>query len=769
MSVMSGDDVCPVCQTDRYLNPQMKLKVGPCYHKMCESCIERLFAFGPAPCPTCRQTLRKAAFSEQTFEDLSVEKEVRIRKQMSSKFNKRREDFKSLKDYNDYLETVEDLTFKLVNEIDVETTKLAIDRFVAENRDLIRINADRLLNETRMATYRAEMERKEKAQRGEAHRKELEEEEAAKKEDRKRLIEELATSDKSAKTILAARQAISLKKTSMRKTEVRTSTTSTSLGASNGTPHLLSDTYWQMQRDEELDRQHEEDEDMGDFDPVQSQYMDVDLGLGYVNSVNNNKAHAGGLQYPLLSSSIGVKDLYVEPNGIVNLNLSAKAGGYRLAFGYERAIQDAHTALYTAAMFVQTQQQQQQTERAEPELDYRHAMYRPLSTSVQCSHSSPHPSGHADKAQPSSTLVNMSVPRSIPATTAVRMLKTSIKILMYMRGQMGSTWEQLEQQFIENGERIFVDLEGAIHSCLLTNLRSGIDAPSLYLSLAVIFGSTITTPKEQYMIRIGPLEPQEPLSTHTQTSSLSVIPTSQPAPINHADTEECLNTEMDVPGKRKREHQHDHEQDLERSSKESREQQHSLRLKEQRLRRQEEMQWERKLFQDIMGLSLVDDDDQPSSTLQSEIASADSAQADSIAHSPVLASRTKVHVLMKAPRGRTFDGLFPKQMLLLKEDYSIDTIDERPLPTLETTAAAAAAAAAEAMRKKRKARWPIHHLHILGPRTSVKEPSTSLPSLIEASPPSSTPPIQNFLNLDDPEDEIWYQIGSDIPVLSSLL
>ncbi|KAG0200856.1 TFIIH/NER complex subunit [Mortierella sp. GBA30] len=351
MSVMSGDDVCPVCQTDRYLNPQMKLKVGPCYHKMCETCIERLFAFGPAPCPTCRQTLRKAAFSEQTFEDLSVEKEVRIRKQMSSKFNKRREDFKTLKDYNDYLETVEDLTFKLVNEIDVETTKQAIDRFVTENRDLIRINADRLLNESRMATYRAEMERQKKAERGEAHRKELEAEEAAKKEDRKRLIEELATSDKSAKTILAARQAISLKKTSMRKTEVKSSSSSSSstpLGGSNG--GLLSDTYWQLQRDEELDHHHDEDEEMGDFDPVQSQYMDVDLGIGYVNSVNNNKAHAGGLQYPLLSSSIGVKDLYVEPNGVVSLSPSAKAGGYRLAFGYERAIQDAHTALFTAAL-----------------------------------------------------------------------------------------------------------------------------------------------------------------------------------------------------------------------------------------------------------------------------------------------------------------------------------------------------------------------------------------------------------------------------------
>lgn len=36
--------------------------------------------------------------------------------------------------------------FKLVNEIDVETTKQAIEKFSAENRDLIRINADRLVS-----------------------------------------------------------------------------------------------------------------------------------------------------------------------------------------------------------------------------------------------------------------------------------------------------------------------------------------------------------------------------------------------------------------------------------------------------------------------------------------------------------------------------------------------------------------------------------------------------------------------------------------------
>ncbi|KAG0051100.1 TFIIH/NER complex subunit [Gryganskiella cystojenkinii] len=356
-SSMFDDDICPVCQTDRYLNPQMKLKVGPCFHKMCENCIERLFAHGPAPCPTCRTTLRKATFSEQTFEDLTVEKEVRIRRQMAQKFNKRREDFKSLREYNDYLENIENMTFKLVNEIEVEATKLEIDKFAAENRDYIRMNADRQAIESRLAKNKLEQQRKERQNKHEAYLKELQAEEAAKNEDKKMLIQELATSDKSAKTIIAQRQAITLKKTSMRKTEVKASSSTNGaaggVGSSGSTPLMMSDAYWRLQRDEEMmDRQREEDEEMNGepFDPVQSKYMDVDLGVGYVNSVNNNKAHAGGLQYPLLTSSIGVKDLYIEPTGVQSVSRMSKAGGYRAGFGYSRAIEDAHTALFVPAL-----------------------------------------------------------------------------------------------------------------------------------------------------------------------------------------------------------------------------------------------------------------------------------------------------------------------------------------------------------------------------------------------------------------------------------
>lgn len=30
----SAEDVCPVCKTDRFLNPKLRLMVSSCYHKM---------------------------------------------------------------------------------------------------------------------------------------------------------------------------------------------------------------------------------------------------------------------------------------------------------------------------------------------------------------------------------------------------------------------------------------------------------------------------------------------------------------------------------------------------------------------------------------------------------------------------------------------------------------------------------------------------------------------------------------------------------------
>jgi CDK-activating kinase assembly factor MAT1 len=98
----SSDDRCPVCKSDKYLNPNLKFLVNPeCYHKLyntfcvreltflirCETCIDRIYTLGPAPCPQCGRVLRKAKFRKQTFEDTLVEREVDVRRRISKLFS----------------------------------------------------------------------------------------------------------------------------------------------------------------------------------------------------------------------------------------------------------------------------------------------------------------------------------------------------------------------------------------------------------------------------------------------------------------------------------------------------------------------------------------------------------------------------------------------------------------------------------------------------------------------------------------------------------
>lgn len=134
-------DRCPVCQSDRYLNPNMKFLVNPeCYHKMCESCVARIFTLGPAPCPICGRQLRRNKFRAQTFSDVHIEREIDTRRRLSKIFNRVEEDFDSLETYNDYLEDVEMITFNLTQGIDVEKTERRVKAYEAANKNLISAN-----------------------------------------------------------------------------------------------------------------------------------------------------------------------------------------------------------------------------------------------------------------------------------------------------------------------------------------------------------------------------------------------------------------------------------------------------------------------------------------------------------------------------------------------------------------------------------------------------------------------------------------------------
>ncbi|KAL1819737.1 hypothetical protein ACET3Z_014606 [Daucus carota] len=64
-------------------------------------------------------------------------KEMAIRKRISNIFNKREDDFPSLREYNDYLEEVEDMIVNLVEGIDVPAIEARIAQYQKENSEQI--------------------------------------------------------------------------------------------------------------------------------------------------------------------------------------------------------------------------------------------------------------------------------------------------------------------------------------------------------------------------------------------------------------------------------------------------------------------------------------------------------------------------------------------------------------------------------------------------------------------------------------------------------
>ncbi|KAF2494886.1 CDK-activating kinase assembly factor [Lophium mytilinum] len=209
--------MCPVCKSARYLNPDMRFLVNPeCYHKMCESCVDRRFSQGPAACPIagCKRTLRKARFRTQTFEDIKVEREVDLRREVASVFNREEDDFETLQDYNDYLEQVENVTWNLINDIDVEDTRRKMDAYKEENRRQITRNHSNAAQEAISRKAREEEDHELTRLRRADARREDELERQEKSDARKGIINKLATTKGDAASIAREGRRAELKKSS---------------------------------------------------------------------------------------------------------------------------------------------------------------------------------------------------------------------------------------------------------------------------------------------------------------------------------------------------------------------------------------------------------------------------------------------------------------------------------------------------------------------------------------------------------------------------
>ena len=216
------DEICPVCKSSRYLNPNMRFLVNPeCYHKMCESCVDRIFSHGPAQCPVagCRKTLRKHRFRAQTFEDMQVEREVDIRKRVAEIFNRREDEFDTLLDYNNYLEEVESITFNLMNNIDVAETEKKLSSYKEANSQSIKQNLIIANDEKAELQAQRAAEREEARLRREAARRELEEEKREKEQGQRQIIDKLASGQGNAAKIIREGERVMLKRSSARRAD----------------------------------------------------------------------------------------------------------------------------------------------------------------------------------------------------------------------------------------------------------------------------------------------------------------------------------------------------------------------------------------------------------------------------------------------------------------------------------------------------------------------------------------------------------------------
>jgi CDK-activating kinase assembly factor MAT1 len=107
--------------------------------------------------------LKKRGFHKAFFQDLGIEREVDIRRRVMQVFNKRQEDFETLGDWNNYLESVEDLVFKITDGTppEKEEAEQALKEYAEMNRREIEENlrAEREEEETAREAARAAEER----------------------------------------------------------------------------------------------------------------------------------------------------------------------------------------------------------------------------------------------------------------------------------------------------------------------------------------------------------------------------------------------------------------------------------------------------------------------------------------------------------------------------------------------------------------------------------------------------------------------------------
>ncbi|KAI8638277.1 CDK-activating kinase assembly factor MAT1-domain-containing protein [Parasitella parasitica] len=201
---------------------------------------------------------------------------------------------------------VEDITFNLMNEVDVAETEAKIAAYEMENKDSIAANQAKNVNEQRFRNYQDEMEKKEREQKREEYLQQLEEERKQKEIEKSDIISELASTNKSAQAVIQTRQATALKRSSALRQQQLPESSRVAM------PSWITTA---MDTDAEM-RENE----ARNFDPLLLQY---DYTSGYT-----------------------VRENYVDPcTEYLHNNKQAKAGGYASKYAHQRALMSAFTGV----------------------------------------------------------------------------------------------------------------------------------------------------------------------------------------------------------------------------------------------------------------------------------------------------------------------------------------------------------------------------------------------------------------------------------------
>jgi len=112
-----------------------------CRHYFCDKCYQREFAVKRQfSCGRCNRIVQKHNVVQKDADEIEVERDFKIRKEIKAIYNKTCEAFPDEDAYRDYEEMVEDIIYNLVNNVDVEATNKQVAAYQEENRQAIAEN-----------------------------------------------------------------------------------------------------------------------------------------------------------------------------------------------------------------------------------------------------------------------------------------------------------------------------------------------------------------------------------------------------------------------------------------------------------------------------------------------------------------------------------------------------------------------------------------------------------------------------------------------------